>query len=146
MLALMLLIINFLLLFVSKDIAEKPFEDARITMNWDVDLVVLGYLLEAFVKILHVAYKERSRELKIFLLALVVIDDMYHNPIFSTDLTHFREQRATLKREFVCVRGGYVARCDLWWSLSGFWIRILYDMIIFLIFGNDCWFVDWCYI
>lgn len=64
-------------------------------MYRDVYLIILGYLLETLVEVLHVLDKERPTELKIPLLVFVVIYDMDHYPVFEVGLIQPRENRLT---------------------------------------------------
>jgi hypothetical protein len=69
--------------FLSEDIVQKPFKNTSITVDRDVNLIILRYLFEAFVKVLHVLHQKRSRECEIFLLVLAVIYDMNHDLILE---------------------------------------------------------------
>ena len=70
------------LIIMSKDIAQQPFKDSSITMNWDINFIVFRNFLQAFVKILHITYKQGARELKISLLIFVIINNVNHDLIF----------------------------------------------------------------
>jgi hypothetical protein len=78
--------------FLSEDIVKKPFENASITVDRDVYLIILRYLFEAFVKVLHVLHQKRSRECEIFLLVLAVIYDMNHDLILEIVRTYVHHE------------------------------------------------------
>lgn len=70
-----------LLLFVllhREDVVEQPLKNDCVAVNADVYLILVRYLLQAFVEVFHVLYEERPREGEVALLVLAVIDHMNH--------------------------------------------------------------------
>ena len=113
-------------------------------MNWYINFIVFRYLLEALIEIFHIANKQRAWELEVFLLTLVIIDNMYHYSIFNINLAHFRQQGSTLKREFAVIVSSHT-RCSalllLWWLF-----RIYIMRVIFLILCDNSWLINWCHV
>jgi len=67
--------------FDLKNVIEEPLEDLRVTVNRNIDLILVRYFLEALIEILHVSGQKRSTESEIFLDFLVVVDDVDHDLI-----------------------------------------------------------------
>ena len=65
--------------FDLKNVIEEPLEDLRVTVNRNIDFVLVRYFLETFIEILHVSGQKRSTEGEIFLDFLVVINDVDHD-------------------------------------------------------------------
>jgi hypothetical protein len=69
----------------------------------NVDFVVLRYLFQALVEVLHITDKKRSWELKVSLLALIIINYMNHYAVLETNIVHSTKHRGTSERKLAWI-------------------------------------------
>lgn len=56
-------------------------------MDRDIDLIIIRYLFQTFLKVLHILNQEGPREYEILLLVLAVINHMDHYLIYKIGCT-----------------------------------------------------------
>ena len=88
-----------LLLFIllhCKNVVQKPLKNYGITVNADINLIVVTYLFEAPIEVLHVFNQETPAESEVPLLFFAVIYNVNHYAIF--EVCSFKKLKARLTR------------------------------------------------
>ena len=62
-------IVLFVLLH-GEDVAQKPLENVGVTVNTNIDFVVVRDFLQALVEVFHVLDEQTSREVEVSLIIL----------------------------------------------------------------------------
>ena len=87
---LLLLALFLLVFFHGEDIVEKPLENDSVTVDWDVNLVVIWDLFQAAIEILHIFYQQTPRKCEIPFLVLTVVDNVDHDGVFELEVLPFK--------------------------------------------------------
>jgi hypothetical protein len=75
-------IILALLLFIllhRKNIIQEPLKDLSVTVDRNVDLIIVADLFQASVEVLHILDEQRAGECEVTLILLTVINHMNHD-------------------------------------------------------------------
>ena len=94
-LKLILIRLLLLILFHGEDVVEEPLKDSGVTVDRDVDLVIVGDFLEAAVEVLHVLDEQAARERKVSLFVLAIVDHMNHDAVFELKVLTLKHFEAT---------------------------------------------------
>jgi hypothetical protein len=66
-----------------EDVTQKPLENVGVTMNTNIDFVVVGDFLQALVEVLHVFHEQASGEVEVALIVFGVINDVDHDVVLE---------------------------------------------------------------
>jgi len=107
-------------LFMLEYVSEEPLEDAGVAVDGDVDLVLVGDLLQALLEVLHVFDQQRTRKGEILLYAFAVVDYVDHYLVLEIHLRQHPHKRIrrNLFLSFVGVMGSFIDLSSVFFFLE----------------------------
>ena len=75
-----------------EDVVQKPFEYDGVTMNGDINLILIWDLLQALVKVLHVLNQQTPAKCEVSFFIFAVIDDVNHYAVLEVGSLNVLQQ------------------------------------------------------
>ena len=78
-----LVLLLLLVLFHGEDVVEEPLENCGVTVDRNIDLVIVADFFQTAIEVFHILDEQASGESKVPLLILAIIDHMDHDAVLE---------------------------------------------------------------